>query len=168
MHRKKAELRLADHDVGSFLLYLNRYIPNLLFVAAVVDDPTTLGKKTVHKQILRTRQGYIFADETKGASANAHELPIPSLFEHCAWYIVSKRYLVEAAEENLPDETVILRLRDVKLLVGLWGVKNYSLHLSNENNSLNNDNVYATLGDIAHKNKSWLINPVAPMQHSQQ
>ena len=38
-YRKKVERRLAPHIPGSFLFYLNRYVPNALYIGIVQDAP---------------------------------------------------------------------------------------------------------------------------------
>jgi hypothetical protein len=48
MVRKKVERRLASHIPGSFLFYLNRYIPNVVFIGIVQDAPHSHNSASPH------------------------------------------------------------------------------------------------------------------------
>lgn len=54
---------------------------------------------------------------------------VPTLFEFCAWFISSEKNLLESSEEWLADE-VLDQLKAVQMLVGLWGVKFFSMQAS--------------------------------------
>lgn len=111
-----------------------------MFIGIVQDTGPHMGanharKIIVHKRVQRSRQGYIFSSDaalfqheidavTRHISTPTPRQIVPSLFEFCAWYISSKKILLDYGQD-LEDE-VLDRLRGVQMLVGLWGVKLFS------------------------------------------
>lgn len=151
--KAEAEARLASQANGSFLLYLNKFLPSAVMLSFKnsnlhANNPA-LPSIILHKALYRVNFGYSFSAQP-GA--------VCSLVETLGWFIKQDSLLLEQCETSALLPTDILdKFRPVWEFHHLWGLR--SVPVPEMGHTFTADS-FSCLQQMVARNRSFLVYPV--------
>lgn len=179
---------LVNAPVGSFLFFLNPNVPNVIFLAySTATEQCHLSNyhqqhcchdhaicnsyanrhiserhatpKTFsvlhYRPIYRTDYGYSFTRFPQDDNSNP---VIPSLFEHCVWYLCGDQQKLAQYKGGFSSE-IEARVNGIESLATLWQLQR--VPRDNDDPLLSSTNrFYPTLNSIIQRNKTFLKYPI--------